>query len=401
MITLTMNQLLMEPEALARVLAAVPATLGTEDCELWTASDRVIASDVYATVPLPRFDNSSMDGYAVRAAEAVEGARLVVRKVQAAGPAAGHELTPGEAIRIFTGAPIPAGADAVVMQEECARSGNAIVVRARVLPGENVRRAGDDLSAGQKICAAGTTLQSPQLALLAAQGVPRVQVHRRPEVAIVATGNELRPPGDVLGPGEIFESNRVMLADLVRRAGAVPRPLPVVPDLPETHDEAFLQAQSKDVIVVAGGVSVGEKDLVKASLRRLGGNVDLWRVAVRPGKPFMFGKLGPVPVFGLPGNPVSAFVTFLLFVRPALLKMGGRTRYQEPGIQAEAGEELRNPGDRPHYLRVCWRDGVIRLTGRQESHAIFGLAQANALARLEPGQVVRAGDRVPVIRFGD
>jgi molybdopterin molybdotransferase len=398
---MTMDQLLTEPEALARILEVVPATLGIETCELWTAGDRVIASDVYATVPLPRFDNSSMDGYAVRAVEAVEGARLTVRRIQAAGPAAGHELMPGEAIRIFTGAPIPAGANAVVMQEECERSGDAIVVRARILPGENVRRAGDDLSAGQKICMASTVLQSTQLGLLASQGVSRVEVHRRPDVAIIATGNELRSPGDVLGLGEIFESNRVMLADLVRRAGAVPRPLPVVPDLPETHDEAFLQAQRKDVIVVAGGVSVGEKDLVKASLRRLGGNVDLWRVAVRPGKPFMFGKLGPVPVFGLPGNPVSAFVTFLLFVRPALLKMAGCTRFQEPRIQAEAGEELRNSGDRPHYLRVCLRDGVVRLTGRQESHALFGLAQANALARLEPGQVVPAGDRLPVIRFGD
>ncbi|MBV8898961.1 MAG: molybdopterin molybdotransferase MoeA [Verrucomicrobia bacterium] len=396
-----MDQLLTEPEALARILEAVSATLETEICELWTASDRVIAADVYATVPLPRFDNSSMDGYAVRAVEAVEGARLAVRRTQAAGPAAGHELMPGEAIRIFTGAPIPARADAVVMQEECDRSGDAIVVRARVLPGENVRRAGEDLSAGQKICTAGTALQSPQLALLASQGVSRVEVRRRPDVAIIATGNELRSPGEALGPGEIFESNRVMLADLVHRAGAEPHPLPVVPDLPEVHEEAFLQAQRKDAIVVAGGVSVGEKDLVKASLRRLGGNVDLWRVAVRPGKPFMFGKLGSVPVFGLPGNPVSAFVTFLLFVRPALLKLGGRTRFQNPRIQAEAGEELRNSGDRPHYLRVCLRDGVVRLTGRQESHALFGLAQANALARLEPGQVVLAGNRVPVIRFGD
>ena len=398
---MSMDQLLTEPEALGRILERVSATLETETCELWTASDRVIASDLYATVPLPRFDNSSMDGYAVRAVEAVEGARLAVRRVQAAGPAAGHELIPGEAIRIFTGAPLPAGADAVVMQEECDRSGDAIVVRARVLPGENVRRAGDDLSAGQKICVAGTALRSPQLALLASQGVSRVSVYRRPDVAIIATGSELRPPGKTLGPGEIFESNRVMLADLVHRAGAVPHPLPVVPDLPEVHEEAFLQAQRKDAIVVAGGVSVGEKDLVKASLRRLGGNVDLWRVAVRPGKPFMFGKLGSVPVFGLPGNPVSAFVTFLLFVRPALLKLGGRTRFQNPRIQAEAGEELRNSGDRPHYLRVCLRDGVVRLTGRQESHALFGLAQANALARLEPGQVVLAGDRVPVIRFGD
>jgi molybdopterin molybdotransferase len=287
------------------------------------------------------------------------------------------------------------------MQEECDRSGDeAIVVRTRVFPGENVRRAGDDLSTGQKICTAGTALQAPQLALLASQGVPRIQVHRRPDVAIIATGNELRTPGDVLGPGEIFESNRVMLADLVRRAGAMPHPLPIVPDLPEKHDDAFRQAQRRDVIVVAGGVSVGEKDLVKASLRKLGGSVDLWRVAVRPGKPFMFGKLGPAPVFGLPGNPVSAFVTFLLFVRPALLKMGGYARWQDPRIHAEAGEELRNPGDRPHYLRVCLRDGVVRLTGRQESHALFSLARANALARLEPGQVVPAGNGVPVIRFG-
>lgn len=397
-----MAQLLTEPEALARILDAVLASAGTEMCDLWAASDRVTASDLYATMPLPRFDNSSVDGYAVRSAEVFAGACLSVRGLQAAGPVTSATgMLPGEAIRIFTGAAIPSGADAVVMQEDCERRGDAVVLRTGVAPGENIRRAGDDLSAGQKVISAGTPLRSAQLALLASQGIPNLQVHRRPTVAVLATGNELRPVGDVLGAGEIFESNRVMLADLVRRAGGLPRLLAVVADEPETHDEAFLEAQREDVIVVAGGVSVGEKDLVKDSPRRLRGSVDLWRVAVRPGKPFMFGRLGPAWVFGLPGNPVSAFVTFLLFVRPALLKLGGRAKWQESRAQAEAGEELQNPAERPHYLRVRLRDGVAWLAGRQESHALFALSQANALVRLEPGQVVRAGEPLLAIRFGD
>ena len=390
--------LLAETEALARILDAVPSGVGIESCGLALAGDRIIASDLYATIPLPRFDNSSVDGYAVRAAEALEGARLAVKGLQAAGPISNPPpMFPGEAVRIFTGAAIPDGADAVIMQEDCDRVEGTIVLRTQVMSGENIRRAGGDLSAGQKVISTGTPLGPAQLALLASQGIPEVPVYRRPTVAVLATGSELRSPGETLAPGEIFETNRVMLADLVRRAGGVPEALPVVPDVPEAHHEAFLQAQQQDVIVVAGGVSVGEKDLVKDSLRHLGGSVDLWRVAVRPGKPFMFGKLGPACVFGLPGNPVSAFVTFLLFVRPALLKVAGHARWQDPKIQVEAGEEFRNPGDRPHYLRVSLRAGVAHPVGRQESHALFALSQASGLVRLEPGQVARVGDRLAAI----
>jgi len=315
--------MLTEYDALSSILATV-RPLDTEELPLFEAGGRIVAETVTAQISLPRFDNSTMDGYAVRAADAVAGAALRVVGEQPAGPDLSLKVDPGTAVRVYTGAPIPAGASAVVMQEDCDRQGNQVMIRETAAPGEFIRVRGGDLCEGQKIAETGARLSGPLLATLASQGKDRVRVFRQPNVAILATGSELKTPGEPLGPGEIYETNRVMLQELVRGAGAIPHLFDPVPDQEPEHLHALQDAASDDAIVIAGGVSVGERDLVKSTLKQLGCEIELWRVAVRPGKPFLFGRLEKNTwVFGLPGNPVSAFVTFVLFVRPALLAMQG------------------------------------------------------------------------------
>ena len=392
--------LLSETETLRQVLEVVTPT-DSEQISTWKAGGRILAEEVAAGIALPRFDNSTMDGYAVRAAEAVAGARLRVTGEQPAGPDLGLTLTDRGAIRIYTGAPIPNGADAVVMQEDCELAGADIIVREPVEGGENIRVRGGDLAEGQVIGRAGARLSSALLAVLASQGRETVRVYRRPRVSVLATGSELRTPGQPLAEGEIFDTNRIMLADLVERAGGNPVVSNVIADEEEAHLAAFGRATGSEVIVVAGGVSVGEKDLVKPTLQKLGCEMRLWRVAIKPGKPFLFGHLGKTLVFGLPGNPVSAFVTFLLFVRPAILRMGGVSEISLPVRRVQTGEELTNGGDRPHYLRGQITDGVFCPVGRQESHALFALSQANALVRVDARQTIASGVEVEAILLVD
>jgi len=392
--------LLSETETLRQVLEVVTPT-DSEQISTWKAGGRILAEEVAAGIALPRFDNSTMDGYAVRAAEAVAGARLRVTGEQPAGPDLGLTLTDRGAIRIYTGAPIPNGADAVVMQEDCELAGADIIVREPLEGGENIRVRGGDLAEGQVIARAGARLSSALLAVLASQGRETVQVYRRPRVSVLATGSELRTPDQQLAEGAIFDTNRIMLADLVERAGGIPVVFDVISDEEEAHLAAFGRATGSEVIVVAGGVSVGEKDLVKPTLQKLGCKMRLWRVAIKPGKPFLFGHLGKTLVFGLPGNPVSAFVTFLLFVRPAILRMGGVSEISLPVRRVQTGEELTNGGDRPHYLRGQITAGAFRQVGRQESHALFALSQANALVRVDARQTIASGVELEAILLVD
>jgi molybdopterin molybdotransferase len=389
--------LLSERETLDRVLLAVGSPPGFENVSIWEAGNRVLSHDIVATVALPRFDNSTMDGYAVRAENAITGANLKVTGEQAAGPDHSLSVGHGEAIRIYTGAPIPCYADAVIMQEDVDAAGENIFVREGVNSGENIRVRGGDLAEGQKMARKGTLLTGPRLAAIASQGMRELPVFKRPRVAVVATGSELRSQGEALRAGEIYETNRILLAELVAGSGAEGTVFEIVPDLEEAHLLSFQRARSYDVIVVAGGVSVGMKDLVKPTLQKLGATLELWRVAVKPGKPFMFGRLGNTLVFGLPGNPVSAFVTFMLFARPALWKLGGRSALELPHARARLDQDIVNRGDRPHYLRGVYHDGAFKPVGRQESHALYALSQANALCRLEPDQTLSEGTIVDVI----
>ncbi len=407
-----------ETEARRRILEAVSPSRGVERVPLELSLDRWLASEVVGRVDLPGFDNSSMDGYAVRAGEASRGAALTVIGEQPAGGDRHLELTaPGTAIRIFTGAPMPRGADAVIMQEDTRllADGARVEICEGVERGENIRPRGADVCAGQRLLEVGTRLGPADVALLASQGYGEVSVRPRARVGIVTTGDELVeagavPPGGLAG-GMIYNSNGPMLAALVRRLGAEPRRWHA-PDDPAALTSVLSEAlAASDFLLIAGGVSVGDHDHVRAVLADLGVASDFWRVRVKPGKPFLFGRSGgevPVHVFGLPGNPVSAFVTFHLFATPALLRWQGcgegAVSADSPGLEmlrAPVLSEMSNPGDRPHYLRVSLdaSTGSLKPTGLQQSHALFGLSKADALLRLEPGESVAAGQEVAAWRL--
>ena len=349
------------------------------------------AGEVIARIPLPTFDNSAMDGYAVVARSSKKGARLHVIGEQPAGIDRHLRISPRQAVRIFTGAPIPAGADAVVMQEDTTREGDEVLLNADVDPGEFIRRHGCDLSEGQKILGRGERIRPATIALLASQGFIDVAIGGQVNVAILSTGDEVVARGTTLDPGQIYESNSILLQALVLRCGATVTSAEHCPDQRDCLIEAIERGMKNHVVVITGGVSVGEHDLVQATLRSLGVRIDVWRVAIKPGKPFLFGQAGGCAVFGLPGNPVSAFVTFLQFVRPAILKMMGANELDLPKAQVKLGVDFANEGDRTHYVRGKIDNGTFVPIGRQESHALFGLSQSNALLRVAAGESLKAG----------
>ncbi|MDF1754919.1 MAG: molybdopterin molybdotransferase MoeA [Verrucomicrobiales bacterium] len=367
------------------------------------ARDHFAAQDLHGVSDFPDFDNSSMDGYAVRASEAMTGASLkVVDKIQPAGIDQHLKLPVGHAIRIFTGAPIPEGADAVIMQEDVDRTDQVILVQEAVVTGENIRRRGGDVCAGQKIIAQGDRLTPARLSLLASQGIDEVPIYTRPMIHVVTTGDELVQIGDYRMPGQIYDSNGILLKTSIEALGGIAEQVHLQDD-PELMRQAIaILCEVSDFVVIAGGVSVGERDFVKDVLNALGVETSFWRVRIKPGKPFLYGQHpNGCSIFGLPGNPVSAFVTFQIFVAPALRKRLGQI-VKDPGLLqviGRAGEVLRNGGDRPHYLRAVETDGEVFLSGTQQSHAIFGLSKANCLIRLEPGQKVEEGDMVSGIKL--
>jgi len=406
-----------EDEARRKILESV-RVLPSRRASLSQALDCFAAEDYFARLPLPVFDNSAMDGYAVVASACKKGARLRVTGEQPAGRDRELRVSPGEAVRIFTGAPMPAGADAVVMQEDVTRDRDEIAINADVEPGEFIRQRGCDLAEGQRILAKGERIRAATLGLLASQGIAEVTVGGEVKAAILSTGDELVKPGEKLEPGQIYESNSALLNALLERCGAIVNSVEHCRDESESLSKAIKRAAKSDILIISGGVSVGEHDLVKDALREERAEIDIWRVAIKPGKPFLFGQLptesfypagetpagptGKMPVlrncfvFGLPGNPVSGFVTFLQFVRPAILKMMGAANLDLPQVPAKSAGDLTNDSDRAHYIRGRLEDGKFTPVGRQESHALFGLSQANALLRLAVGQSVRAGEIVDV-----
>jgi molybdopterin molybdotransferase len=387
-----------EEEALAHILNKV-APLPSRVLPLAHAREEFAARDILAQLALPVFDNSAMDGYAVVAAACGDGKGQRVVGEQPAGVDRGLVIAPGEAVRIFTGAPVPAGADAVVMQEDVRCEGPEIFVETEVEPGDFIRRRGSDLSEGQKIVEIGDRVRPQTLALLAAQGLAEIEVGGAVRAALIITGDELVPPGGSLGKGQIYESNSILLQALFEKSGVVDVRVERSPDDASAIEAALRRCLEYDVLVVVGGVSVGARDLVKPALNAVGARTDLWRVSVKPGKPFLFGRAGGCEIFGLPGNPVSAFVTFLLFVRPAILRMKG-ARPDElslPATDATLTEEVQNDSDRPHYVRGGLVRGRFNVVGRQESHARYGLSRANALLRVPAGEVFRSGSVVPVL----
>jgi molybdopterin molybdotransferase len=384
-----------EEEARNRILEAVSPT-PERTVPLSGALGCFSARSVVAGLSLPAFDNSAMDGYAIVASSSKKGARLQVIGEQPAGVDRQFRISPGEAVRIFTGAPIPAGADAVVMQEDATREGDEIVVNVDVDAGEFIRWRGCDLAEGQKILGRGERIRTTTIALLASQGFAEVTVSGQVNAAIVSTGDEVVTLGSKLDQGQIYDSNSALLHALVQHCGAAVKSAEHCPDHRERLIQAIKRGIKSHILVITGGVSVGEHDLVQAALRTVGAKIDIWRVAIKPGKPFLFGQASGCAVFGLPGNPVSAFVTFLQFVHPAILKMMGANNLNLLKTSARLTADLANEGDRPHYVRGRIENGTFVPVGRQESHALFGLSQSNALLRIAVGESLRAGEIVDV-----
>src|SRR5437667_7512859 len=384
-----------EEEAREKVLEKIQVRASRRVSLSW-ALGCFAAEDYFSSLPLPNFDNSAMDGYAVVASSCKKGQRLRVIDEQPAGRDKRLSVSPGEAIRIFTGAPMPSGADAVIMQEDVVCEGDEIVLNDDVDPGEFVRVRGCDLAEGQKILAKGERIRAATTALLASQGLAEVIVGGHVNAAIISTGDELAKPGEKIAPGQIYESNSALLDALLQRSGAIVKAVEHCPDKRESLIDAIKRGTKNQILIISGGVSVGEHGLAKDALHELGAKIDIWRVAIKPGKPFLFGKIGECAVFGLPGNPVSAFVTFLQFVRPAILKMMGATNLDLPHVPAKLTVDLTNDSDRAHYIRGELEHGKFAPVGRQESHALFGLSQSNALLRVAVGESLKAGEIIDV-----
>jgi molybdopterin molybdotransferase len=394
--------------ALARILAAIPAAQ-PERIPLAQAHRRILAERILSPLDLPPFDNSAMDGYAVRAKD-VQGAapdspkQLRLRGKVPAGENFAGAVESGDCVRIFTGSPLPPGADAVAMQEDTRTESaqpETVWFLDTIKPWENVRFRGEDMKRGVVAGEAGEELSAGRINLLAALGLAEVNVGKKPVTGLLATGSELVEAGQPLTPGGIYESNRIGLAALLAQAGGVPKVFPLVKDTAaETRQSLTAAFADCDVVVTSGGVSVGELDFIKSAFGELGGELQFWRVAIKPGRPFVFGQWRGKFLFGLPGNPVSAFVTFLLLVHPALRRWQGATQVNLPRQTATLAESLSNSGARRHFMRVrIDDDGQVRSAGTQASHILSSLASANALVDVPPGTTLPAGSTVQALRW--
>jgi molybdopterin molybdotransferase len=392
-------------EALARILGAIPV-LGAESVELPAAHGRVLAESIVSGRDLPPWDNSSMDGYALRAADtagasAERPVRLRLAGEVAAGAVTERPVGPGEAYRILTGAPMPPGADTVVPQEEIRREDGAVLVSRPAPPANYIRPRGEDIRTGETVLVPGAVLTPAALGVLAALGRALVRVHQRPRVAILSTGDELVDLATPPGPGQIPNSNTYTLAAQVREAGGIPVNLGIARDSREDLEAHFRAGLGADMLVSTAGVSVGDRDFVREVMEKLGAELDFWKVNMRPGKPLTFGRVAGRPFFGLPGNPVSSMVTFELFVRPALRRLAGDPRLFRPRVTARMGAVLDNPGPRWGYLRVQLAEeagGVLaRPTGEQGSGILTSMLRADGLAVMPPDTRRDPGQPVEVI----
>ena len=394
-------------EALSQLLAQAtplaPAETATETVSTFDADGRVLAQALVSALQVPSFDNSAMDGYAMRAADVQAAGTVLPISQRIAAGTLGTPLLPGTAARIFTGAPMPAGADVVVMQEECtALEGDRVQINAAVAAGQNIRQAGEDIALGSTIVAAGTRLSPAELGLAASIGCASLRVARRPRVALFSTGDELVMPGDVapqdLPAGSIYNSNRFFLRAMLQRLGCEVVDHGIVPD---SYDAtvAALQSAAKncDLVLTSGGVSVGEEDHIKPAVQALG-SLDLWAIAIKPGKPFAYGKVGQAHFIGLPGNPVSSFVTFALLVRPFVLRLQGAAQVAPQAIPMRADFDWPRADRRQEFLRVRINAaGGLDRFANQGSGVLTSAVWADGLVDNPAGQTISQGDWVQFV----
>lgn len=386
-------------DALAQILGSARPPVEVEELSLIAALGAVLAEDIVSAIDVPGDDNSAMDGYALRC-EDLPGPLPISQRI-AAG-AVGEPLRAGTAARIFTGAPIPPGADTVVMQENCRAEEGVLTVNGAVASQQNIRPRGQDIAAGSVALRAGRRLRPQDLGLLASVGVARVKVFRRLKVAVLSTGDELVEPGTTeLLSGQLYNSNRYTIAGLLAKLGLEFIDAGIIPDDAQATAEALMEAsRSADCVITSGGVSVGEEDHVKAQVERLG-HIDLWKLAIKPGKPLAFGAIADTPFIGLPGNPTSVFATFCLVARPFLLKLQGASDWSIPELAVTAGFTTAKPGTRQDYVRVSLEPGdaglVARRFANQSSGVLSSVSHSDALAVVPPGAAVKEGDEVQVL----
>ena len=400
------SSMLSVDEALSYLLEQARPLDEVETVETIAALGRVLAEPLRSQLTVPPLDNSSMDGYAVRVADmnAVGPTRLPVSQRIAAGHV-GQALVPGTAARIFTGAPIPPGADAVVMQEECTADGDDVAISRAARTGESIRCAGEDIQAGAQILAAGTRVGPGEMGLAASVGIARIPVFRRLRVATFYTGDEIVMPGEPLAPGQIYNSNRYSLTGLLQSIGCEVIELGNVPDnLDETVRVLSKAAQQADLVITSGGVSVGEEDHVKAAVEQVG-SLDMWRIAMKPGKPLAFGSALGTPFIGLPGNPVSTFVTFCLFVRPFILRRQGVWEIAPRHFNVRADFAWPKPGARREYLRAKLQPGKggvgVSIFPNQSSGVLTSVVWGDGLVDIPVGETVQPGQSVRFIPFSE
>jgi molybdopterin molybdotransferase len=389
-------------EALAQLLAGARPVTETGLVDTAAACGRVLAAAQRSAIDVPPLDNSGMDGYAVNRADVpAAGVVLPVSQRIPAG-SVGAPLRRGTAARIFTGAPVPPGADAVVMQELCAHEGEGVAINHVPREGENIRRAGEDIRRGAEILAAGTRLRPQETGLAASVGLAQLPVLRRLRVAVFFTGDELVMPGQPLPEGAIYNSNRYTLSGLLEQLDCEVTNLGIVPDrLDATRAVLREAAQGNDLIVTSGGVSVGEEDHVKPAVEAEG-ELALWKIAIKPGKPLAFGRVGNAAFIGLPGNPVSSFVTFVMLVRPFILRAQGASRTAPRSLRMRADFDWPKPDPRREFLRARINEqGGLELFPNQSSAVLTSTAWADGLIDNPAGQAVRRGDLVRFLPFSE
>ncbi|MDR7268246.1 molybdopterin molybdotransferase [Pelomonas saccharophila] len=386
-------------DALGQLLAQVQPLSRRETLATSAAIGRVLAADLVSPVDVPPADNSAMDGYALRAADLGRSLPVTQRIPAGSVPV---PLPPGEAARIFTGAQVPLGADTVVMQEYTELVGNQVSVTQPITAGANVRLRGEDVRAGAVVLPAGTRLDAVAVGLAATAGAAELTVTCRPRVALFSTGDELVMPGEPLPPGAIYNSNRFTLRALVEGLGCEVIDLGIVPDQLDATRAALREAAAKaDVILTSGGVSVGEEDHLRPAVQAEG-QLDLWAIAIKPGKPFAYGRVGQAHFIGLPGNPVSSLVTFLVLVRPFLLKLQGAARVTPRGYRLAAGFDWPKPDKRREFLRVRLDEaGGLAMFSNQSSGVLTSAFWADGLLDNPAGQAFKVGDAVRFIPFAE
>ena len=398
--------LLSVEEAVASLLSEAQPLTEQERIPLMRAAGRLLAGDLHSPLDVPGFDNSAMDGYALhsRDLERAQSEGLLIAQRIPAG-SSGAELQAGSAARIFTGAPVPAGADTVVMQEVCRVEGDRVILEQAVVAGANIRPRGNDIRQGSTVLESGTRLQAAHLGLAASIGFGEVTVYRRLKAAIFSTGDELVEPGQPLAPGQIYNSNRYQLSALLAAQDCEIIDLGTIADDFDTTRRTLLAAADQaDLVITTGGVSVGEEDHIKAALQAVG-ELNLWRIRMKPGKPLAFGRIGAVPFIGLPGNPVSTYVTFLLFARPFIQHVQGQRHTTPPSWPVQAGFDYRSR-QRREYVRVrlnreATGTPVAETYPRQGSDVLSSVAWADGLVEIPESTRVSAGDTVRFLPFSE